>query len=128
MTAGGLIDHCDIMCGSLIVLHPAAVQEVQLAPCHQALYRLLRLRCLLLPPAAEEGLWSRSAGVGRRQMNNLQLMSVYLSLKVACLSHYAKIVYNLQVACFKVHHPDSDWHLQHALLRARVKGEPSRHS
>ena len=60
VASGGLIYHRDIMSGSLIMLNPTSIQEMQLPVFNKILHRFLHLLCLLVPPSSEEGLQRHS--------------------------------------------------------------------
>ena len=56
MAACCLVNHGNVVGGSFVVLHPAAVPYVELPALHVAPHLGVCFRRLLVPPAAEEGL------------------------------------------------------------------------
>lgn len=52
----GLVNHCNVVCSCLIMLHPAPVDEVQSAICYQLPDSCLDCRGLAVPPGTEERL------------------------------------------------------------------------
>ena len=65
VASSGLVNHGDVVCGGLIVLHPAAIHERQATLAHQPFDLALGLLRLLRPPSCEERLqaiWCISEG------------------------------------------------------------------
>jgi hypothetical protein len=56
VSPSGLVDHCHIVCGCLVVLHPAPIDKVQAPLCHQLPHFILHLWRLPAPPGGKEGL------------------------------------------------------------------------
>ena len=54
MAPGGLVDHGDVVRSRLIVLHLAAIDELELPVLDELPYLFLNLLALLVPPAPEE--------------------------------------------------------------------------
>lgn len=68
VTSGGLVNHCNIVCSSFIMLDIATIYKVKLSVVHQLSNQVFGGISLFTPPASKERLQSMHNKVGHGSM------------------------------------------------------------